>query len=453
MSSLPVGPVAWSDGLLIETQHFQQLERHLSHQVALRLGQTSNHGWGFTMLDVDQDGLGLGRLGLRRARGVFQDGTAFSLPSDDPLPAPLDTEHAQSGDVACFAVQAARSGAPEMAFGDVASTSRYLAVPTEVPDLALGLDAPGTPRNLTIETGRLMTRLCWKSHLRADEVALPIARVEGRGAGHAVRLDSRFIPPLLDTRANVVLTALIDELRGALRVRLANTSGQRVLSTGGGVADLIELLLRQAIAEYRMRLEHLDAFDPLPPAMLYHELVGLLGRLSVLPGVGDELADRPFDYRHDDLQRSFEPLAATLRHALARVIETPVLPLRFDDRGDQVYICVLDKQWNLKKLVFAVSAAMPADKLRHLLPQQAKLGAVEQIQKLVDLQLPGARLIPLPHPPRQIPYYAQSVYFEVESNDPFWAQTLAGSAMALRIVGDFPELHFEAWGLRDGKVA
>ncbi|WP_262054685.1 type VI secretion system baseplate subunit TssK, partial [Burkholderia thailandensis] len=84
MSSLPVGPVAWSDGMLIETQHFQQLERHLAHQAALRLGQTSNHGWGFTLLDLDQDGLGLGRLGLRHARGVFQDGTAFSLPSDDP---------------------------------------------------------------------------------------------------------------------------------------------------------------------------------------------------------------------------------------------------------------------------------------------------------------------------------------------------------------------------------
>lgn len=71
----------------------------------------------------------------------------------------------------------------------------------------------------------------------------------------------------------------------------------------------------------------------------------------------------------------------------------------------------------------------------------------------MDLQLPGARLNALPNPPRQIPYYAQSTYFEVESTDPFWKQTLAGSAMALRIVGDFPDLRFEAWGLRDGKVA
>lgn len=453
MSSLPVGPVAWSDGMLIETQHFQQLERHLAHQASLRLGQTSNHGWGFTLLDLDQDGLGLGRLGLRHARGVFQDGTAFSLPSDDPLPPPLETELAQAGDIACLALQAARTGGPEMAFGDVELASRYRAVSTEVPNLAVGLDAPGTPRRLTIETGQLVTRLCWKSQLRSDEVALPIARVAGRNASRTVSLDPRFIPPLLDTRAHLVLRSLIDELQSTLRVRLASTSAQRVLSTGGGVADLIELLLRQAIAEYRMRLANLDAFDPLPPAMLYHELVGLLGRLSVLPGVDEELADRELGYDHDDLQTSFEPLAMMLRQALARVIETPVLPLRFEDRGDQVHICIVDKQWNLKKLIFAFSAAMPAEKLRQLLPQQTKLGAVEQIQKLVDLQLPGARLNALPNPPRQIPYYAQSTYFEVESTDPFWKQTLAGSAMALRIVGDFPDLRFEAWGLRDGKVA
>jgi type VI secretion system protein ImpJ len=453
MSGLPAGPVAWSDGMLIETQHFQQLERHLSHQTALRLGQTSNHGWGFTLLDVDEDGLGLGRLGLRRARGVFQDGTAFSLPSDDALPEPLDTELAQAGDIACLAVQAAGSGGPEMAFGDTPVSARYRAAATEVPNLTVGLDAPGTPQQLTIETGQLATRLCWRSQLRTSEVALPIARISGRSASRTAQLDPRFIPPLLDTRAHGALNALIDELQSALRVRLAHTSGQRVLSAGGGIADLIELLLRQATAEYRMRLAHLDAFDPLPPAMLYHELVGLLGRLSVLPGVDEELAEREFAYRHDDLQSSFDPLAATLRRALARVIETPVLPLRFEDRGDQVHICVIDKQWNLKKIVFAVSAAMPADKLRQLLPQQTKLGAVEQIQKLVDLQLPGARLLHVPNPPRQIPYYAQSTYFEVESSDPFWAQTLAGSAMALRIVGDFPELRFEAWGLRDGKVA
>jgi type VI secretion system protein ImpJ len=438
--------------MLIEAQHFQQLERHLSHQVALRLEQTSNHAWGFTALDVDQDGLGLGRLVLRHAQGVFQDGTPFSLPAHDPRPMPLETDGAQAGDLACLAIQMARSGGPEMAFGEVSMASRYRAVATEVPDLSVGLDAPGTPRRLTMETGELLTRLCWKSQLRSDEVALPIARVSRRTTMRAIALDPGFIPPLLDARAHDGLSSLIDELQSVLRVRLAGSSALRVLSAGGGVADLIELLLRQAMSEYRIRLAHLDTFAPLPPAMLYLELIGLLGRLSVLPGVDDELADRQFSYRHEDLQGSFEPLARTLRHALARVIETPVVPLKFADRGDQVHTCLVDKQWKLQKMIFAFTASMSAGQLRQLLPQQVKLGPVEHIQKLVDLQLPGARLVALANPPRQVPYYAQSVYFEVEAADPYWVQTFAGSAMALRIVGEFPELRFEAWGLREGKV-
>ncbi|AUH51031.1 type VI secretion system baseplate subunit TssK [Chromobacterium sp. ATCC 53434] len=453
MSVLPVGPVAWSDGMLIETQHFQQQERYLTHQFGLRLRLTSNHGWGFARLDVDTDGLGLGRLGLRSAEGVLPDGTPFALPAHDPLPAPLDAAEAQAGDMACLALPTAGGGGPEMAFGDDAAPARYRAVATEVADLSTGLDAPGSPRRLILETGTMMSRLCWQSQLRADETFLPFARAGGRNSAMALMLDTRFIPPLLDSRAHQALRALIEELQSVLQVRLAGSAGLRVLSAGGGLADLIELMLRQGIAEYRMRLAHLDAFDPLPPDLLFQELIGLLGRLSVLPGVDDALAERQFAYRHDDLQASFEPLAATLRYALARVIETPVLPLKFEDRGDQVHVCVVDAQWRLQKMVFAFSAALPADQLRQLLPQQAKLGPVEQIQKLVDLQLPGARLIPVANPPRQVPYYAQSVYFEVESSDPFWTQAFAGSALALRIVGDFQDLRFEAWGLREGKVA
>ncbi len=439
--------------MLIEVQHFQQLERHLGHQVALRLAQTANHAWGFSLLELNDDGLGLGKLGLRQAKGVFQDGTPFSLPSHDPLPAPLETEGAQAGDIATLAVQMARSGGAEMAFGQQSAAARYRAVDTEVADLAVGLDRAGAPRRLFMLTGRLQTRLSWASQLRSDEVALPLARVCGRSSASAVALDPRFVPPLLDARAHDTLRALLEELQSVLRVRLAGSSGLRVLAAGGGLADLIEMLLRQALAEYRMRLGHLDAFDPLPPAVMHQELIGLLGRLSVLPGVEEELSDQTFFYRHDDLQGSFEPLALMLRRALARVIEAPVLPLRFEDRGDQVYLCMVDKQWKIQKIVFAFAAAMPAEQLRKLLPQQAKFGPVEQIQKLVDLQLPGARLATLPHPPRQVPYYTQSVYFEVESSDPYWAQTLAGSAMALRIVGSFPEMRFEAWGLREGKVA
>ncbi len=453
MSTVACGPVAWSDGMLIEVQHFQQLERSQAHQVALRLAQTSQNFWGFTEVELDEDGLGLGRLRLKSARGVFPDGTPFALPQHDPLPMALDTEAGQAGDVICLAILAAREGGAEMAFGEAPASARYRAVETEVQDTSVGIDAPGTPRRQSMQTGQLVTRLCWHAQLRADEVWLPVARVARRSSAHAIALDHGFIPTLLNARAHAALRSLCDELQSVLRLRLAGSAGLRHMSAAGGLADLIELLLRQTLCEYRMRLAHLDAFDPLPPSLLHLELIGLLGRLSVLPGLDEALTDSHFPYLHNDLQASFEPLAKAVRHALARVIETPLVPLRFQDRGDQVHLCVIDRQWRLEKLVFAFHAAMPAERLRTLLPQQIKLGPVEQIQRLVDLQLPGARLIAQAHPPRQVPYYAQSVYFEVEAADPYWNQIWAGSALAMRIVGDFPELRFEAWGLRQGKLA
>lgn len=439
--------------MLIEVQHFQQLERHLSHQTTQRFQHTFNHAWGFHSLDMDEDSLGLGRLGLRLAKGVFQDGTAFSIPSHDVMPAPLDISTAQAGDVVVLAIQAAHSGSAEMAFGDVYQPSRFRAVETYVPDVCIGHESEGAPKQVLMETGALQTRLCWLNQLRSNEVGLAVARISGHSASQVVMLDARFIPPLLNARAHKSLLSLVDELQSVLLVRLSRGAGVHALSAGAGLADLVELLLRQALAEYRMRLAQLDAYEPLPPVLLHQELMGLLGRLSILPGIEDELIEQTFNYLHDDLQSSFEPLAMMLRRALARVIETPLVPLRFEDRGDQTSLCVLDKQWKLEKIIFAISADVPSEQLRKLLPQQSKIGSVEQIQKLVDLQLPGARLIPLPHPPRLVPYYAQSVYFEIEASDPYWTQIFAGSAMAIRIVGEFPGLRFEAWGLRTGKAA
>ena len=90
--------------------------------------------------------------------------------------------------------------------------------------------------------------------------------------------------------------------------------------------------------------------------------------------------------------------------------------------------------------------------MRSYFPAQTKLAPVEKIVQLIDLQLPGVRITPMSSPPRHIPYYPNSVYFEVDNADPMYRDMLSGSAAALSIVGDFPGLRFEAWGLRQGRV-
>jgi type VI secretion system protein ImpJ len=85
MATHNINRVVWTDGLLVEAQHFQQQERYIEHQVNSRLSQITNLGWGFSELEIDQDLLQQGLLAIIRARGIFDDGTPFSIPTCDAI--------------------------------------------------------------------------------------------------------------------------------------------------------------------------------------------------------------------------------------------------------------------------------------------------------------------------------------------------------------------------------
>ena len=98
--------------------------------------------------------------------------------------------------------------------------------------------------------------------------------------------------------------------------------------------------------------------------------------------------------------------------------------------------------------MLAVSARMPGEALRSRFPTQVKIGPVERIRELVNLQLPGIPLRPLPVAPRQIPYHAGYTYFELDRNNEFWKQLTNSGGFAFHIAGEFPELELEFWAIK-----
>ena len=82
--------VVWSEGLFLQPQHFQQQDRYFERFIEARCQALIPHSWGFTEIEFERDLLSIGKLALRRAAGVFPDGTPFRMPDDDPLPAPVD---------------------------------------------------------------------------------------------------------------------------------------------------------------------------------------------------------------------------------------------------------------------------------------------------------------------------------------------------------------------------
>ena len=92
---------------------------------------------------------------------------------------------------------------------------------------------------------------------------------------------------------------------------------------------------------------------------------------------------------------------------------------------------------------------MSSDDLRRHLPQQSKIGPVEQIRELVNLQLPGIAFRAMPAAPRQIPYHSGYTYFELDKNSELWKQMTQSGGFAIHIGGDFPGLELEFWAIKE----
>jgi type VI secretion system protein ImpJ len=98
--------------------------------------------------------------------------------------------------------------------------------------------------------------------------------------------------------------------------------------------------------------------------------------------------------------------------------------------------------------VLAARADMQTEEFRRRFPQQLKIGPVEKIRDLVNLQLPGIAIQPMAVAPRQIPYHAGFVYFELDQSNELWGQLKTSGGVALHLAGEFPGLALELWAIR-----
>ena len=73
---------------------------------------------------------------------------------------------------------------------------------------------------------------------------------------------------------------------------------------------------------------------------------------------------------------------------------------------------------------------------------------MEQLRELVNLQLPGIELIPLPVAPRQIPYNAGFTYFQLEKTPENWAHLKRSGGIAFHFSGEVPGLELELWAVK-----
>ncbi len=437
--------VVWSEGLFLRPQHFQQQERYLEAYVQGRAGPLRPHSWGLTELEIERDLLAIGKLGLRRARGIFPDGTPFVMPDVDPLPSPLEIGTQLRDQVVHLAVPVRKSGATLSTRGNgSAELTRYRNRDFQARDVMSDL-----PAAVDVEVAALNSRLMPQTEPAEDFAQIPVAHVIECRADKQVILEDRFIPTVMTCRAAPKLATFLSELQGLLHQRGEALAARAVASGRGGAAEIADFLMLQAINRYEPVVTHLAATASCHPEDLYRLALEITGDLSTLTATARRPAQFP-GYRHEALRATFEPVIAALRATLIVVLEqnAVAIPLAQKKFGISVGVVPDLTLFDTAMFVLAARADLPSEEFRRRFPQQLKIGPVEKIRDLVNLQLPGIGIQAMAVAPRQIPYHAGFAYFELDRASELWRVLKTSGGIALHQSGEFPGLALEFWAIR-----
>lgn len=437
--------VIWSEGMFLRVHHFQQSDRWTERTLRGVARELQSFPWGLAEFAINRELLGVGKLALSYARGIFPDLTPFEAPGDTDLPPPLELPEGTQDLVIYLAVPSRQVGLAETGSDrrEHAGT-RYRRAEYDAADANSDsfIDSH-------LEVGRLRLSYAPSNGQLAGLERLAVARITEVASSLAVSLDDKFIAPILNCAAEAPLLALVTELQGLVSHRAEAIAARISDPTVRGTAEIADFLLLQTLNRYEPLLRHMAAHAArIHPESFFALCLTMAGELATFT-VDSKRPSRFPDYRHDDLKATFGAVFADLRASLSAVLEQTAVPIPLQERRFGVRVgSIQDRALLQAAFVLAVRANMPAESLRRQLPNQIKIGSVEQIAQLVNVALPGVPARPLSVAPRQLPYRNGTVYFELDTTSPVWKELEGSGAIAIHIAGNFPDIDVELWAIK-----
>ena len=434
----------WGEGLFLRPQHFQQQDAYHEARLFESIRAIQPFNWGVRSLRIDADSLGANLLRLSELSLVFPDGTLYTAPLADELPQPvaLDTLPEGVGEFTFFlALHPLRETGGN--YADEASdtfASRYASKQQSVADQF----TDAAVANLTF----LKTRVKLISHTepRSQLLAVPVARLR-RTATSGFEIDETFVPPCLAVEASPIVHQRLRQLIDALQAKVSALYGfhreptKNIIEFRSG--DIASFWLLHTANGAVASLVHLLQQPTLHPERLFQELLRLAGQLMTF-SKRYSLAELPA-YRHDDPGPGFAQLDTIVRDLLETVISTRYFGIGLEEVRPSFHVGRLDSGKIDEKTTFflAVSADMPAVELVEAVPARFKVGAPDDVDKLVLSAMPGVRLVYTPQVPPAVPVRPGACYFALESRSNLYDRMLQAQSAMIYAPSGINELKLE----------
>ncbi|MGX5851229.1 type VI secretion system baseplate subunit TssK [Mesorhizobium sp. PL10] len=441
----PTAKPLWLEGMFLRPHHLQQYDRWIESNLEQRVSGLLAYPWGLRNLRIDADALKNGQIQVLVVDLVLPDGTIYSAPAAQPPPPARHISADGQGKRIYLAVPVRAVGGMEVSEG-VSADQRFSKTATDVRNNAQS-DRP--PAGIFVAT--LNMRVVIEGEPLDGMVFAPIVEVEAVDSQGRITLSETFIPPILVSGAGAGLLAIMEQIRGLLKNRAQVLAAGVAGQSGNNRAGVLDLMTLATANRYEMLFNHLIVAGLHAPEAIYRECIALVGELSAYAAAGRQPPDLPA-YNHVALRETFEPMLSVMRNLLSIVVEQNALNLPLTEREFGIWLGEIEDRTTFsgRRFVLIAQANVALETIRVQMPIQIKIGPVEQIRDLVNLQLPGIAIEPLSVAPREIPFIQNAVYFELDANNQLWSRFPGSAAFALHVSGNYPGLQLELWAIQRG---
>lgn len=437
-------PVIWTKGTFLTPQHLQVQDRFLEDALQFRLEALKYCAWGFSELVIDQQKLATGQFAMSRASGIFPDGLLFDIPNADATPASRELAEAFEPGVKSLDIYLTvpdyRQRGLNVSTGQRDSGARYVA------EVATFRDENTGNSEKPVQIARKNLRFMVEGENREGNSALRIANVE-KAEGDTFRLNSRFVPPLLDLRASEYVQGLLRGIIEVLAARSGQLSGMRRQKNQSladfTASDIANFWLLYTVNSSFPVFRHLFEAKQGHPEELYSAMIDLAGSLTTF---SPKLRPRDLPlYDHDNLGKVLSDLDEKLRSLLQTVVPTNLVSLPLKLVQPSIYATALAEEKYLvdTKMYLAVSAEASESFVIQKVPQIVKVCSATHIDHLVKQALPGIELKHLSNPPSAIPVKLKYQYFSLNQAGPAWEAVRRARNLAAYVPEDLPKPELE----------
>jgi len=432
--------IMWSEGMTLGPQHLQNQD--LYHEMRLRrmAAAVNPHLWGVRSVQWNLDGLGHNRLHADTLSVIFPDGDIYDAPGADLLPDPFDLSRLPT-DVQEFTFYAALPVLNPHG-GNADAGGRYVRSAAEALDLfsdSLPVDVP-----YLMKQPRLVSQLA----SRDPHGSVPVIRIV-RAAQGGFALDSAFIAPSVSIGATPALGRMLEGLISAMTAKIEalqrmhrKTSAHTYEVTSG---DMSSWWMLNIVSTANAQLMHSARSPGHHPEALYQQLLTVAGGLMTFSD-RYKTEDLPV-YDHEHLGEVFAAFDTLLRDLIDTVISARYFQIALvaDRNRPAMHRAVLDTSRITREtqLCLAVNADMPMLQLVAAVPARVKVGAPDDIEKIIVSALPGIPLVHMPQVPSAVPVRPNTCYFSVSNKSALYDNAIAAKMLGVYALDGIPGLKIE----------